>query len=204
MRTYTPLILLFAILFGSAIVNAISGPQDAKMAAAIEAAIAKIPNFTRISKLPPNSVYTFTQEAFDPVTKTNTTMTVSRTVSDLIGGLSESSSSNALAKRNDPEFGYVCETSIRSPRLFDVISNINDMTRDHRAMCCQLTPRGRCYTYRNWGTSSLGICGNWMRCVPCKNAAEFLVLLAESCYKNFRGRGHPLTGGRRMRAAGWR
>lgn len=199
MRTYTPLILLFAILFGSAIVNAFAALQeanrapDAKMAAAIEAAIAKIPNFTRISKLPPNSTYTFTQEVFNPVTKINTTMMVSSTVSDLIAGLSESSS-NALAKRDDPEFGYVCETTIRSPRLFDVIGNIIEMNRNPRAVCCQLERRGRCHTMRNWGTSSMGICGSWMRCVPCKNVSEFLILLAESCYQNYRG--YPVTGGR--------
>ncbi|KAH8147818.1 uncharacterized protein LAJ45_08284 [Morchella importuna] len=177
MRTSTPLILLFAVLFGSAIVNAFATRQvfdpiaelniadpniaDLNIAAqdaALEVEIAKLQGLTRISKLPPDSIYTFTQVAVDPITNVTTSITLHRTAHELLTPLTPAPST--VSKRDDPEFGAVCETSGGSPQAIDVIKALADMNRDQRARCCQITPfsRSGCYTMQNHGTASVGIC----------------------------------------------
>ncbi|KAH0604898.1 uncharacterized protein H6S33_006566 [Morchella sextelata] len=214
MRTYTPLILLFAVLFGSVIVNALATPQvfdpiadlniadpniaDPNIAAkdaALEAEIAKLRGLTRVSKLPLDSTYTFTQVVFDPITNITSSITLHRTVRELLAPLTPSAST--VSKRNDPEFGAVCETSGGSPQAIDVIKALVDVNRAQRQRCCQIMPfsTSHCYTMQNHGTASLGICGAWMRCVPCENMYDFIMILVDLC--KVRGRdGTMLVGGR--------
>ncbi|KAI5843558.1 hypothetical protein DFP73DRAFT_632376 [Morchella snyderi] len=164
MRTPARLILLFTFLLGSAIVGALAaapqvfdpmapGPNIAAQDAALEAEIAKLRSITRVSELSPDSVYTFTQVSFDPVTNTTSSLTLHRTVHELLMPLTPSAS--AVSKRDDPDIGPVCETSGGSPMAIDVIKALVDMNRAQRQRCCQVVPfsASRCFTMQNHGTA---------------------------------------------------
>ncbi|RPB07730.1 hypothetical protein P167DRAFT_549510 [Morchella conica CCBAS932] len=197
MRTYTTLPLLFffsAIMIGSATSKAIV-PRQLPEDEALEAEIAKLHNITRISKLPPATIYTFEHQFLNPTTGETETIVLHPTAGELLAGF-DTPTLAANKKRAEPEFGVVCETSRGSPDAFDVVKAMVTMNSQEREFCCQWQPFGsRCHTMETHKTGAVGICGPFMRCVPCLHTIDFILIMVDKCRAKFPG-GKTLVGGK--------
>lgn len=202
MRNYAAaiLLLLFSVLMGTVLsgplishpFSALQQPEDP----ALEAEIAKLRNVTRLSRLPPDTIYNFEHKFINATSGVMETIVLHPTAAEMVAGFDTPDLPAHKKRAGEPEFGVVCETSSGSPEAFDTVKAMVTMNWKERDFCCQYLPFGsKCNTLESYKSAAVGICGPWMRCVPCPNAVDFLLILVDRCRRTFPD-GRTLAGGK--------